>query len=76
MSMSMSLSLSLSMSMSMSMSLSLSMGYTKINNSAIKHYKKNGHSDFRFEMIENCIPKFLIEREQSYLGLLNKSIIF
>ena len=47
------------------------MGETKRNNSAIyKALLKNGHSNFKFEILEYCLPKFLIEREQYYLDLL------
>jgi group I intron endonuclease len=52
-------------------SLSCLIKETKRNNSAIyKALLNYGHSTFKFEILEHCTPKVLIEREQYYLDLL------
>jgi group I intron endonuclease len=47
-------------------------GEIKKNNSMIyKALVKYGYSSFKLEILENCEPNILIEREQYYLDLLN-----
>jgi len=49
-------------------------GEIKKNNSIIyKALVKYGYSSFKLEILENCEPNILIEREQYYLDLLNPS---